>query len=359
MQVLLDTWRPSSHASSVNVVTSTLLHSRLATQLRTSIGTQVVDAFFRGASQAGRFHPKARRALREVELVRDLDYVGSGKSWHRLDVTRPRGASGPLPTVLYVHGGGFRILSKDTHWLFSLLFARENFVVFSINYRLAPQFPFPAAIEDAAQAYSWVVQNAASYGADPSRLVLAGESAGGNLVLGLALAACWKRQEPWAKIVYDTEIVPRVVVPMCGMLQVSDVERFDRKPLPWWVRDRIFEVRNEYLPTNKEALPAGALDFADPLVFLERATERPSRPLPAVFASVGTKDILLDDTRRLEAAWSALGATTIARYYQGEPHAFQPFVNRQNARDYWAELFPFLRGASQPSGPSRVKPSRA
>ena len=56
--------------------------------------------------------------------------------------------------MLYVHGGGFRILSKDTHWIMGLAFARRGFLVFNIGYRLAPKHPFPAAIADAVRERS-------------------------------------------------------------------------------------------------------------------------------------------------------------------------------------------------------------
>src|SRR5690606_38779221 len=117
-----------------------------------------------------------------VEVIRNVRYGGSDIDAHLLDVYRPRRVDGPLPVVLYVHGGGFRILSKDTHWLMGLAFARRGYLVFNINYRLAPDHPYPAAVEDCAEAYAWLQSNAHEWGGDPSQLVLAGESAGGNLV---------------------------------------------------------------------------------------------------------------------------------------------------------------------------------
>ena len=80
---------------------------------------------------------------------------------HLLDIYRSTVHPPPWPVVLYVHGGGFRILSKDTHWLMGLIFARRGYLVFNINYRLAPRHTFPAALQDAAAAYAWVVRHAA------------------------------------------------------------------------------------------------------------------------------------------------------------------------------------------------------
>ncbi|MFO0635528.1 MAG: alpha/beta hydrolase [Nannocystaceae bacterium] len=86
---------------------------------------------------------------------------------------RPQGAAESRPVVLYVHGG-FRVLSKDSHWIMGLAFARAGYVVFNIGYRLAPRHPFPAALQDAAAALAWVHEHAARAGGDASRLVLAG-----------------------------------------------------------------------------------------------------------------------------------------------------------------------------------------
>lgn len=305
-------------------------------------GAFVVDNFFRLASRAGQLHPKASPARHHVEVIRDLPYFdGSTLAEHRLDVWRPTDRKGPLPVVLYVHGGGFRILSKETHWVMALAYARRGYLVFNISYRLAPRHPYPAAVEDACAAYEWVTRHAAAYGGDLSRLALAGESAGANLVTALAVAACYQRPEPFTKRVFATGVVPRAVLPACGIFQVSDVARFGRrKKLPAWLMDRLHETSDAYLRTV-DATKEGMLDLADPLKLFERG-ERPARPLPPFFLPVGTKDPLLDDTRRLKAAFDRLGVECEARYYPGEPHAFHALVFRPNARRCWADSYAFL-----------------
>ena len=60
----------------------------------------------------------------------------------------PTSRTGLAPVVLYIHGGAFHYLSKDTHWVLALMFARRGYVVFNIDYRLAPVYPYSAAIED-------------------------------------------------------------------------------------------------------------------------------------------------------------------------------------------------------------------
>jgi acetyl esterase len=184
------------------------------------------------------------------------------------------------------------------------------------------------------------VANAAAWGADPTRLVVAGESAGANLATGLAVASCWRRPEPFAREVFDSGVVPRAVLPACGIHQVTDPERIGRRrdKVPTFLRDRVREVAEAYL----QGVPDGTdLDLADPVVFLERAAA-PERSLPAFFAGVGTRDPLLDDTRRLARALETLGAPVEARYYRGELHAFHAVVFLPNARRFWADTYRFL-----------------
>jgi acetyl esterase len=315
----------------------------VATFLRTArmrAGAAVIDGMFQGLSARGRMHPGARPERHGVEVERDVPYRDGGSRDHLLDVYRPTGP-GPHPVVLYVHGGGFRILSKDTHWVFGLAYARRGYLVFNISYRLAPRHPYPAAVEDACAAYEWVVANAARHGGDLSRLVLAGESAGANLVTALAVASCWQRSEPHASAVHATGVVPRAVVAACGILQVSDPERFARRrKLSFFVRDRIEEVTRAYLGGAN----GHPLDLADPLLLLEQAAA-PARALPPFYAPVGTRDPILDDTRRLAAAVDRLGGRCRASYFPGELHAFHAQVPRPAARRCWSETFAFLEEA--------------
>jgi acetyl esterase len=310
-------------------------------RLRRTSGAFVVDNFFRAIASAGRLHPLARPARHGVEVIPDVAYLPTGEVEHRLDIYRPIERAAPRPVVLYVHGGGFRILSKDTHWMMALAFARRGYVVLNISYRLAPRHPFPAAVSDACGAFAWMAEHAREYGGDPARVVLAGESAGANLVTGLAVAACYERPEPFARAVFATGIVPRAVVPACGILQVSDTERFARrKRLPRFLTDRLTEVTDAYLRRADPAAPGG-IDLADPLHVLERG-DRPARPLPPFFVPVGTRDPLLDDTRRLKSALDRLGVECDARYYEGEVHAFHAMVFRKAARRCWGDIFNFL-----------------
>ena len=311
--------------------------------LRKAAGALLIDGFFRGGSKLAQLHPRARPEAHGVRVERDVAYAATGAHHHLLDVyspapDHPARARGPLPVVLYVHGGGFRILSKDSHWVMGLSFARRGYLVFVVNYRLAPAHPFPAALEDCADAYAWVVENAARWGGDLDRLVLAGESAGANLVSSLAIAATFERPEPYARAVFATGRVPRAVAAACGILQVSDTARLGRRrALSQFLSDRLHEVERAYLETSSS--PDRTL--ADPLLVLE-GDEAPARPLPPMFLPCGTKDPLLDDTRRMGAALARRGVPGEVRIYPGEVHAFHAFVWRPAAKRCWRDTFAFL-----------------
>jgi acetyl esterase/lipase len=102
----------------------------------------------------------------------------------------PKNAAGPLPVVVYYHGGGWVIGSLDVYEPSAKAIAEKaRAIVVSVDYRLAPENKFPAAHEDSYAAYQWVRANAASIGGNPARVAVAGESAGGNLAVAVALLA--------------------------------------------------------------------------------------------------------------------------------------------------------------------------
>lgn len=315
-----------------------------AERLRRTLGAALTDGLFEGLTRGARMVPLSHPRLHGVEVIRDVPYRDSRDPFHLADLWRPIDRAGPLPVVLYIHGGRFARLSKDTHWIFNLVFARRGYLVMSINYRLAPRHRFPAAIEDVCDAWRWLHQHAAEFGGDPNRMIVAGESAGANLATALTVATCYQRPEPFARAVFETAPVPKAVMPACGILQVSNPERFGiTNP---YLMDRLHEVAEDYLHGVRVDADRG-LDLADPLVALERS-ERPHRPLPPFFAPVGTWDVLIDDTRRLAGALSRLGTRCEARYYPRGFHAFHGFVFTPSARQCWREAFSFLTEALEP-----------
>ncbi|XVQ06708.1 alpha/beta hydrolase [Spirillospora sp. CA-255316] len=105
-------------------------------------------------------------------------------------VYTPRRDDGPKPAIVYFHGGSFVIGDLDTGHLGCGSWARDiGAVVVNIGYRLAPEAPFPAGVEDCYAALTWVAAHAAELGADPARIAVSGSSAGGGLAAAVALMA--------------------------------------------------------------------------------------------------------------------------------------------------------------------------
>ena len=294
----------------------------------------------RAASSLGRLHPLAEPHKHDVQVERDIAYRASGSDAHLLDIYRPADMGIPRPVIFYVHGGAFQILSKDTHWMMGLMFASRGYVMASVNYRLAPTHKFPAAIHDVGAAYNWVVANIERFGGDPGQIIVTGESAGANLAMSTTLMTCFERPEVWAKPVFETGVVPRACIPACGILQVSDTHRYRRrKKMSRFVYEQIESCETGYL--EGAPLDIGGTELADPLLLVESGAE-PARPLPPFFTFVGTKDPLLDDTRRLERALQARGVPVEARYYPGGAHAFHAVPVLKTARQCWEDTFSFL-----------------
>ncbi|MFN0264373.1 alpha/beta hydrolase [Tepidamorphus sp. 3E244] len=127
--------------------------------------------------------------LGTTQLVHDAAY-GSDPA-QRLDVFAPRGADGPLPIVVFIHGGSWSTGTKDGYGFAGAAFASKGYVTVVPGYRLHPNGKYPAFIEDCAAAVAWARNNAAEIGGDPDRIVLAGHSAGAYNAAVLAYDQRW------------------------------------------------------------------------------------------------------------------------------------------------------------------------
>ena len=142
------------------------------------------------ASMRARYSALGSHGGAEMAEVRDRAIPGSDGGDLPIRSYRPLGAVERPPVVVYLHGGGWTIGDLDTHdEPCRALAAGTGAVVVSVDYRLAPEHPFPAAVDDAYTAVCFVAENADDLGIDPDRLVVAGDSAGGNLAAVVSLMA--------------------------------------------------------------------------------------------------------------------------------------------------------------------------
>lgn len=137
--------------------------------------------------------------ITEVEYTHDLDYTGKGLRAQRLDVLTPSdatgscageaGTGGPLPVYVYFHGGGWTSGDKAAVTKYCASQALGGMVVVNVNYRLSPRFHLGHVLHDANAALAWVAENIGDFGGDPQRVVLGGDSAGGQIAALLTAAS--------------------------------------------------------------------------------------------------------------------------------------------------------------------------
>jgi len=216
-------------------------------------------------------------------------------------ITTPTGRS---RSILYFHGGGYALGSSKAHaemasWIARAAQAR----VFVLDYRRAPEYRFPAALDDALLAYRWML----SAGTDPHNLALAGDSAGGGLTLAL-LTLLRDRGEPLPSSAVC--ISPWVDLRMTG---ASIVTRAAMDPL--LTRDGLQQFADWYL---------GGQDPRNPLVSPLYAD---LKGLPPLLIQVGTSEILLDDSLRLEQCARAAGVKVTLSQYEDMPHVWHVFAS--------------------------------
>lgn len=133
------------------------------------------------------FAPMLNGGAPEVGAVHEKVPVEGAGDGVTADVIVPDG-EGPFPVLVYLHGGGWVCGSPTTHAKLGRRFAESGHLVFNVDYRLAPEHPFPTPFEDCVQAIRWANAVAEHYGGDASRLAVGGDSAGGNLSAASAIA---------------------------------------------------------------------------------------------------------------------------------------------------------------------------
>lgn len=229
--------------------------------------------------------------------VEPVEVAGVAGEW----ITAGGGAA--ERTVLYLHGGAYVIGSCVSHRdLASRVGRAAGARVLSLAYRLAPEHPFPAAVEDAVAAYRGLL----AAGTDPRRLALAGDSAGGGLALAVMLAAREAGDPLPAAAVC---LSPWVDLEGLGE---SMIRRADQDPLIQ--RDELLRMARLYLAGASPRHPLAAPLHAD------------LAGLPPLLIQVGEAETLLDDSRRLADKARAAGVDARLEVWPGMFHGWQLFA---------------------------------
>ena len=203
--------------------------------------------------------------------------------------------------ILYIHGGGYVSCSPASHRPITGALARLTRTrVFSVDYRLAPENKFPAALEDVVAAYRWLLDK---MGAEPSRLTVAGDSAGGGLTLalllkakelGLPLPACAVCFSPWTDLSAEGESI------------ISNEDS-----CAMFTSENIYDFAAAYLGGHSARDP-----YASPVYGNLSG-------LPPVLLHVSSDELLLDDSRRIHDSIQKSGGDSTLHIFDGVSHGWQ------------------------------------
>lgn len=254
--------------------------------------------------------PAMRDALvmAAVELsdrVTRTDHVVPGDPPIAVRVHVPVGASGPLPCVYSIHGGGMVLGSRDMDDpVFDRWCPELEVIGVSVEYRLAPETPYPGPLEDCYRALVWTFEHAADLGIDPAAIGVRGISAGGGLAAGLALLARDRGGPPLRFQLLDC--------PMLDDRQITPSSRLDG--LAIWNRESNTFGWRSYLGDLY------GTDDVPPYAAPARATDLAG--LPPALVSVGGADGFRDEDVDYALRLSQAGVPTELHVYPGAPHGY-------------------------------------
>jgi acetyl esterase len=218
-------------------------------------------------------------------------------------VYTPEG-DGPRGGIVFFHGSGWVIANIDIcDAAVRSLANSTGCIVVSVNYQKAPEHPFPEPFDDCSAATTWVEENAEALGIDPSRLAVAGDSAGGNLAAAVCLKA---RDAGGPRIVFQALVYPALDRNWDTPSAIENAEGYglQRETMRWFW--------NHYVPNEA--------DGDNPLVSPLRAADLSG--LPPAFIATAEFDPLRDDGERYGQRLSAAGVPVIVKRYDGMIHGF-------------------------------------
>jgi triacylglycerol lipase len=221
-----------------------------------------------------------------------------------LRLYRPAGVRGALPLVYWIHGGGYLGGSYEGSNDVNGEWARDlGCVVASVEYRLAPEHPYPAPLEDCYTGLKWLVANASALEVDPSRVIIAGGSAGGGLCAGLALLV---RDRGELSVTHQV-----LMYPMVDDRRTTGSSQWST----WvWTKESNDIGWQAYLGElfDSDEVPAYAA--------ASRATELAG--LPSAYVMMGSLDLFFDEDLDYASRLIVAGVPTELHVYPGGPHAF-------------------------------------
>jgi acetyl esterase len=215
---------------------------------------------------------------------------------------------GPWPLIVYYHGGGYVLGDLDiSDGICRALAAGVGALVVSVDYRLAPEHPYPAPNDDAWAALQWAAANAAELGADPARIAVAGDSAGANLAASATLRARDAGLRLTAQLLlYPSPDYPDITLP--SYRAYGDISMLKADDALWFWE--------QYLPAGAGGYGADAMPT--------RAASHAG--LPAAFVSLAECDGSHDTGQAYADALIAAGVPTEVRRLEGMPHGFYAFL---------------------------------
>jgi acetyl esterase len=218
---------------------------------------------------------------------------------------RPQGATGALGALVYFHGGGFVLGSIESHDAICRQLAVDaGCAVFSVDYRLAPEHKFPAAVDDAFAATQWVREHAAKLGVDPARLAVGGDSAGGNLAAAVALLA---KRHGGPALAFQL-----LLYPVADLRSIDTPSYLENAKGYFLTRSGMVWFREHYL--------ARLEDRHDPLASPLACSDLSG--LPPALVITAEYDPLRDEAEALARLLQAAGVPCTLTRYDGAIHAF-------------------------------------